>query len=329
MEAPTLNYPMGGTTWENYMLNVDEPERTIEFTLREREGVGTKYLCVWNRESQYGATRGYVHHFAAPKYLTVRINQPGIQSLYDVQLKTPVRFERQGNGIVFRTSLPPCMGRVFAFSTTKTVTLFAGPRTRGIADEELLARVRAAAAAARSPESLLILHEAEVRAYLSSLKGKRVRIGCGSAAYLELGEELAAALNKRLGCAAETTLAGVQYSAERMNARFPHFTPQEMPDILLGNEWDNQCLAYFTATPWVGERTQGLFLPLVVNKAVPGPGRGVLELSRPYNVVDRRQRPPAEPAFYRFDPAPARLVIGGSDVAGTELALKACLQRLR
>ncbi|HUU96081.1 MAG TPA: beta-galactosidase trimerization domain-containing protein, partial [Phycisphaerae bacterium] len=313
LEAPTLGYPGGGTTWENYMLNVNDPDRTIEFTLREREGVDTKYLCVWNREGQYGASRGYVHHFAGPKYLAITVNIPDVQAIYDVSLKAPVRFEKRGNAVMFRTCLAPCMGRVFAISTGKDVTLFPGTRTSGISDDELVARCTAilGRGGRRPPDDVLIVHRDEIRAFLASLKGKPVRIGCGSPAYAELGEQLAVALRKELKCDARCTLAGVQYSADRWRHRFPAYTAQDVPEILLGNEYDNQLLASFSATPWVSGKAQNLFLPIIVNKALPGPGRGVVQLSRPYQVIDRRNRPKDEPAFYRFDPVPQRLAVGG------------------
>ncbi len=329
-ERPSLGFPQGGSTFDNYQINQDEYDRTIEFTLRERTGVPTKYLCVWNRESDYGASRGYVHHFAAPKYLAVRVAISGVQSIVDIALRTPVKFERQGDAVVFRTSLAHDMGRVFAISTEKTVTLFSGVRSRGISDAELLASVRSTAVKQPQPR-LRTVHPSEVRAFLAGLRGKTVTIGCGSPAYRALGDRLAVALAGRLHCKATCTLTGVQYSAEGQKHRKPHYTMQGLPDILLGNEWDNQILASYTATSWPDDSQNNknrLFLPVVINRAYPGAGSGVLELSRPYQVVSRRKRATTEPQTYRFDPTIPRLVIGGSDIAGTELALSACIETM-
>lgn len=312
-----------------YELTEDQPESAVEFVLREREGVETRYLCVWNREAPQPRGNGSVEAFAAPKYLTLRINLPGVQSLWDIQSRTPVRFESRGaEGVVFRTSLAPGMGRVFAFSTAREIVLFRGERSRGVQDAELLSRVRESAGQARAAESLTILHEAEVRAALGALKGKAVRIGCGSGAYLELGEELAAQLGKRLACQAEVTLADVQHSAATGKGKPGGADGEDLPEILVGNATDNSCIGYLTSSQGLAERVPRLFMPLSVTQGFPGSGRGVLQVSRPYQAVDRRQRPEDQPAFYRFDPAPPLIIVAGSDVTGTAAAVKACIERI-
>ncbi|HUU68025.1 MAG TPA: beta-galactosidase, partial [Planctomycetota bacterium] len=90
--GPSLTYPGLGDTYENKRLETDAPNHSLAIGLRERDGIGTTYLTVFNRDSAYAVNRGYIHYMASPTHTIIRLNRTDVRAIYDVVNRCYVPF---------------------------------------------------------------------------------------------------------------------------------------------------------------------------------------------------------------------------------------------
>jgi len=355
--APSLTYPGLGDTYESKRLETDAPNHSLAIGLRERDGIGTQYLTVFNRDSAYAVNRGYIHYMASPTHAIIRLNRTDVRAIYDVVNRCHVpfvagdmsqragrdgKFPEAGACVSFHAIIPAYFGRVYAISSKADeprVELFeslaAGRPVPGVSDAELVKRVSAFAHKVEMKDVLVWNGkegEAELRAWLAELQAARAQnpqdevvISYGSPEYRPAAEKLAERLTK----------AGLQTRISGLGIR--NFTDDPDPyyrlrsgryerplakiDVFIGNDWDNTNLADLTGA-WQASRHANPILPVSVNRQFPGGGRAVLMVTRPFSVSLPNAKSFPE-KYHVFKEQPRSLVIGASSPDGAVRGVEA------
>ena len=350
--GPALSYPGRGDTYADKRTETDGPNHSLAISLRGRDGVGTTYLTVFNRDSAYAASRGYLHYMASPTYAVIKLNRTDVRAVYDIvnHAHVPVvrgdlslRPDRKGEYpdadkcVSFLTVVPPYFGRVYAISAEAKVEVFADSRGEAT-DDALRRRVAALAKPWRQPPVLIVERAELVRWFNQTVESARATtqpakelvISYGSPAYRPAAEMLAEALRAK-GLAVKTSVLGVLTKADGVDPYYKYRGSGqtrllEQIDVYIGNDFDNDNLADLTAV-WQRSRNTQPTLPVSVNREFPGDDRAVLMLTRGLSVAEGR--PGKDGAFgatyHSFTPQSRKLVIGASSPAGAVNGVKAWL----
>jgi hypothetical protein len=159
-----------------------------------------------------------------------------------------------------------------------------------------------------------VLGRGAIVAFLETLRGRPVLIGCGDRRYRQAAEALGDWVAEAFGATAEVTMTG-----PRATCRYDYMDSFGWPqygedpvraDILVGNCQDNGLM-------WRFVRQHGAcgWLPLEINQDFPGEDRCVVMLSLPL-VSQANGRPNSAPH-------PPQLVLGASSPGGVRRGLEA------
>ncbi len=270
----------------------ETPDLALRFFPRARDGLATRYLGISTREVHYLGPRATANMILAQHSYDCRIDNPRIQSLWDVGRDVPVGFTRDAGGIGFTVSLPSGHIMLLAWSETPQVEIFGPAPFPGRDTLQVLARCRqltggraGAKVAVLTPARALDAWARELAVPLPAAKGatqalERVLISYGDETNRPAAERLCGFLQRRYGLRAETIAQRVARPARPEAA-----VGKEHEEVLvfLGNEWSNNDLAMHGAY-W--GLAYGAHLPFTSTYAWPGPGRAVVALSRAHALCD-------------------------------------------
>jgi len=285
----------------------ETPDLALRFFPRQAVGDGsTRYLGISTRDVHYLAGRAAVNMHLAKHTYRCRINNPKIQTIWDVARNVPVGFAKDETGVSFTVSLPSGHLMMLAYSETPQVELIAPATFPGRDKDEVLARCKTLAAGGRPITGVTILRADEIKPWLESLNGpippapnakadpdnpapkQTVTISYGQPENQPAADKLAAFLREKFDLDA---VAVEQASrAERINdgsdQRVHDFA---VPVIFIGTEWTNNDLAVHGAY-WNWPGMYGPHLPFTTTYAWPGEGRAVVSLSRRHALVSEDGR---------------------------------------
>lgn len=343
----TVADPRGGAH-EKAILH-EAPDMALRLFPRWREGMNTRYLGFSTREVHYLAHRATVHIHLAHRQYRVRINNPAIQVVWDVERDVPVGFERDASGICFDLHLPSGHIGMIAYSESPVIEQFGPDPFPGRSPEALVERTRRIGetppprdepVSILYPEQIIdwLAHRAEPVDEVATVdpqthpgrrrvvgEKERVPISYGEPANRRAAERLRDALVAR-GIEAEIVqqAAAATRSADLRYVTTPGFTD---PVIFIGHVWSNNDWALHAALwPWDYGRVQGIYgprLPLVPTYTWPGPGRAVVALSRPYELLRQDGQTPwwsfdnnyrIRPVLDDYPAVRRKLFIGGTGV---------------
>jgi len=292
-----------GPTYAEYQWETDNHVHSFIANTRQRAGTDTTYLCLMNTEMNYLIERGYMQSFVTSARVTVQARAPNAKRLVDVGLNVPVPFTQSGETITFAAWTPMSQGKVFAVSPSDTVRLFGTPRVAGVQADEL--EKRCAEYTKGDLDAVVVINRKAVGEFLRGLRGKEIRIGCGTPDYLPAAESLARHLKQRLQIIAKPTLAGartwVRY-AYQDGFGYPQTRPEEADAaILIGNTVENG-LMFRYEWHWTRDRQ---WLPLNVNEAFPGAGHSVIQLSLPVETTGK--------GLPESKPVESKLILGATN----------------
>ena len=256
----------------------DDLDYAMELTWRDRPGVQTRYLCVGNRESAYAGERGSVQFWMMPHIVRIHISNPAITQIVDVAAGVPVKLTRDDNGISFRSSVPPALGRIFAVSTSDKVEIFPAGKFTGDDFDAIRARVVKFAKVTKQPETA-VLYAKDIDKWLQE-QGNKITIAYGNVDYQPAAAKLADWLQKRYGITAVLLNDDGSFKVERENVSIT-FQPAQA-QILLGNSWSNNTIACIDST-WPYNSGPGQATAsarLTATYSWPGGTRGVVTLTR-------------------------------------------------
>jgi hypothetical protein len=269
-------------------LDEDDLDYAAELTWRDRPGLSTRYLCVANRESAYAGERASVQFWMMPHTLEIHIDDPQVQSVYDVAAGAPVRIEKTDRGVKFRTTVPPAMGRIYAVSTSDTVELFEPAAQRGIGFDEIAADLSAAAGKAEAAPEALVFDRAGIIEWLKSKNQEKLAITIGEDAYRPAAEALAEWIKRETGLEASIVEDGTwTWDPSSLALAFVPSAAQ----IHIGSAWSNDAIARIDANWPLNERTPPLPASrLTATRSWPGGERGVVLMTRRIEFRNEKQQ---------------------------------------
>ena len=329
---PSLLWPQknGGYpffVWKTGAQGSQFAPRSVETAIRRGEGNPCAYLTIYNREGAYGYDPGVIHFESSSKELRIELDMPDVKRIYDLSLQCPVPFTRErsldGRRTVcaFQTQIEPSMGKMFVVSTNETILLYEGRRERGMSDSDILSAVRRIASRNVEPPSLATLNEKAVLEFLAARAAKNPVISCESPLFLPAAERLSTVIGKALHATARISRTAPRITAQHggINSCVENFEIVESPDIIIGNRNTSHHLA--KEEPSYGlEVDHNPRVPFVTSSSMPGPGRSIIMLLRPYA---RRPAKPEENNGRLFVEIPTNtvLIISASEPAGMDKAI--------
>ncbi len=337
--GPTMTYPSMSESYAAKRDHTASPNHSLNLGLRERDGLGTGYLTVFNRDSCYAYGRGFFHYMASPTYAIIRLNRTDLTAVYDLLNRSYVplvagnlsqRPDRQGRHpeadrcVSFQAVLPSYFGRVYALVTAAApLELFEEGAQPQLSTAALAARVAALARPWEQPD-VLVWEEEAIRAWLPNRQAveppRPVTISYGNLAYEAAAERLAQALRVR-GLEVFASPLELQHHSPNPDPYYRHrgqFFQRPLPniDIFVGNDHSNSNLADLSAA-WQASRDANPRQRLSLNQCVPGGDRAILLLTSGFRVQRQRR---FDQHFHAFQKHPRELVVGASSPTG---ALKA------
>jgi len=268
--------------------------------------VSTRYLGISTRDVHYLTGRAAVNMHLGKHTYKCRINNPNIQTIWDVARNVPVGFARDETGVSFTVSLPSGHLMMLAYSESPHVELIAPAKFPGRDKDEVLARCKTLAASGKPVSGVTILTADEIKPWLESLNGpippapnaqidpdnpapkQTVTISYGQSENKPAADQLASFLRSRFDL--DAVAVEQSSTAERINdgsdQRVHNFAA---PVIFIGTEWTNNDLALH-GTYWNWPGMYGPHLPFTSTYAWPGQGRAVVSLSRRYALVSEEGR---------------------------------------
>jgi len=267
-------------TYASYMWEQERPVRTVAAYLRRRDGIDNTYIGLSHTEGNYFSDIAYFRCFLTGGNIDVSVVSPGEGAVvFDARLDVPVPSTPSDERIQFRTWLPIGQSAAFAAAPGGAVRLFGKGNTSGASQEEIAARTATYESGDQMSDTE-ILHRDDIAAFLDSLAGESIVIGCGDTTFRPVAETFARWLADTRGIQSRITIEGPRASCrfDYMDSfGWPHYGDDPVhAHVLIGNAQDNGLMFKFL-------RVHGnhSWLALEVNQRFPGLGKGVVMLSSP------------------------------------------------
>jgi len=317
--------------YRDYSWDIFGTPRSIEATLRGREGNPNVYLTIFNREGGGGgSTPGVIHYESTSKRLAIDLRLGRVLHIFDLSLGCPVPFTQSralprglGEGVVtsFRTAIEPSAARMFVISTDDDVIrIYSGNRRHGRSDEIIREAVRALATG-QAPTVNVIIGPDDMVGFLADRAPDGISISAESPLYVPAAKRLAAALREEFGCAARVTRNSPRLASV-------HDVFFERPNILLGSHNESHHIAVHKIFYQSAADVHTARLPVLPSHTFPGPGRSIITLTRPFakrraNQDDGRAKRWGE--MFRA----SQLIIGASDRSGLEAGVDSLIKLIK
>jgi len=314
--------------YRDYEWEFNYAPRSIELSLRRREGNPNIYLTVFNREGGAGGDDpGVIHFEATSKEINIELMVGDVRQVYDISLGCPVPFtqrrSRDGKALgsaTFPSMIETSSARMFAIATEDdTIRKYAGNREQGLSDAALR-RAVAKHAEADPPADSVVIGREKILDFLSDQGPKGIIISAESPVYIPAAKRLAAAFEQVYGKKARVTRVSPRVS-------MPHNIFIDRPHVFLGNHAESHYIAFqrmYWAHYWYAAR-----LPVMTSHTFPGSTRSVVMLMRPY--MRRRAQGDRETTgrVMTEEPAPPELVIGASTAEGLDAGVQRVINMIR
>ena len=275
----------------NHELEVkhETPDIAIRFFPRHRDGMKTAWLGISTRDVHYISPRGTVNMHLSLHTYRCRINNPRVQSIWDVARDAPVGFDKDERGVAFTISLPSGHIMMLAVSETPAVQVFEPAAFPGRSKADVIARCTALAGGSAPPDVALLTKD-EIKPWMEALaaseKGKPVFISYGAAENKPAADKLAAAMREKFGIDAQPVEQAASIEDTDFDAK-PDVRLKNQYDALIyiGNDWSNNDMACQGGF-WNINAKYDPHVPFTATYAWPGKGKAVVSLSRRYALIN-------------------------------------------
>lgn len=302
--------------------------RSVELSIRRREGNPNLYLTVFNREGGGGGhDPGIIHYESINKNVSMKLQLGDITRIYDTALGCSVPFAKSrvifdvSPVVTFNTMLEPATARMFVISLNdNTIRMYAGKRDFGRDDYTVRDAVTKLATDAMPPEhSVIGLHG--IDKFLREQADREISISAESPLYVRAAKRLAAALEDIYNTKTRVTRTSPRNAG-------PHDVYIERPDIYLGSHNESHYLSvqkifYQRAADYNIAR-----LPIFASHTFPGADRSITAMMRPYPQLKLKGGNEMEPL--KWDQLGyEHVVIGSSSAHGLEMGIDNLIKLLR
>jgi|GEM_PF-2448123 len=306
--------------YSEFMFEEEKPVRTVLAFCRKREGIDNVYIGLTHTEGNYSTSRGYFRLTLTGAEIAASVAVAGNSPVvFDTRLEVPIPSKYKNGRVEFETWLPVAQSSAFAVAPDGNVRLFGAGKPTGIGPDQL-APIAAEYETGARFEGIEILDAERIVAFLNTLQGTAVVIGCGDTRFTPVARDLADWLKETRQIEARITTEGPRASTHKPymdSFAGPHLHGDPVKaKILIGNCQDNGLMRLFI---YHGDNAH--WLPLESNKNFPGLDRAVVMLSSPVRT-DHKGRP-------HRGKAEQRLVIGASFPSEALRAVRALEQKLQ
>lgn len=315
-----LNVYRDNPEYNEFMFEEERPVRTALAFCRKRDGIDNTYIGLTHTEGNYSTARGYFRLTLTGAEIDTSVAIKGDSPVvFDARLEVPVPSQYKNGRVDFKTWLPAAQSSAFAVAPNGNVRLFGAGKPTGVGPEQLAPTTAEYETGARF-DGIEVLDPERIAAFLDTLNGAGVVIGCGDTRFKPAAKALAQWLKNTRGIEARITTESARASTHK-----PYMDSFAGPSlhgdpvkalILIGNCQENGLMRRF-----IYHDGNAHWLPLEINTNFPGMDRAVVMLSAPVRT-DSKGNP-------RRGKTERRLVIGASFPSEALRAVKALQEKVQ